>query len=275
MPRKKTTVLDEIEVPGNQSELQKAILTKLDGLPPILYGIAAETPYQRAAWVANKQYFKRVGAIIDNYFNGDAPPDFSKMPKAQKEDLWNTAWRYLAFSGMVYANWETVKAALKGKITPPMPIAAGNGCFGQPITTEFELLQTPLEVTLEAMQYRAIAQMVDTFAIEVSYVPGQERKRIEKARKARRADATKAVKNQFQEDVTDWLLEHPWAYLESFCAQAVVDAKPKGVAKKALNGFLEACRSAEDLTMKVNHRRNVAGKPRYTFREGMLISKCT
>ena len=196
------------------------------------------------------------------------------MPKAQKEDVWNMAWRYLAFYGMVWANWDAVRDKLSQGLSPPIPLAWGNNFLGRPVTTKFELLQTPLEVTLEAMQYRAIAQMVDAFAIEVDYVPNQVRTQIEKARRARRADATEIVKARHQEDATNWVLEHPWAYLESLCAQAVVDAKPKGAARKALKGFLEAQHSAENLAMRVNHRRNIARKPRYTFREGVLVNRC-
>ena len=85
MPRKKTNVLDRIELPGNKSELQKAIVTRLNGLPPIVYGVAAETPHQKAAWVANKQYFKRVGAIIDSYFNGKHRQISAKCRKLKKK----------------------------------------------------------------------------------------------------------------------------------------------------------------------------------------------
>ena len=278
MPRKKrkTTVLDKVEVPDNKSELQKAIVAKLDGLPPTIYAITAETLHQKAAWVTNKQYFKRVGAIIDSYFNGVAPPDLTYMPKAQKEDVWNTAWRYLTFYSMVWASWDAVRDKLSQGLTPPMPLAWGNGVLGRPVTTQFELLETPIAVTLEVLQYRAISQMVDAFAVEVDYVPDRERTWIENARKARRADASKDVKNQFQEDVTARILERPWSYLECLCTQAVVDSKPEKntTAEKTLKNFLEAHYAGEALTLKVNHRRNVAGKPRYTFREGVLISKC-
>lgn len=128
MPRRQKTVLDSVELPGNRSGLQSAITKKLKELPPATYLLVSETPDQKRWWVAAKQYFSDVGAVLDRCFNGDAPPDLSHRDKYHRGGVWNSAWRYLAFYSMICINWKAVKSALRKKGAPPMPSASGNGC---------------------------------------------------------------------------------------------------------------------------------------------------
>lgn len=268
MPRRKVTVLDRVELPTASGQIQSAIVTCLNELPPETYLLTAETPDQKQLWRGAKRECRLVGTIIDSYFSGDSPPTLSQLEKYQKENIWNTAWRYLSFYSMVWANWETVEKALCGKATPPMPRIVGNGVSFSPTGKAFRSLDTPLAVLLEVIRYRAIAIMANAFVPARDYIPNQIRRKVENGRKIRRADADEPLKEKVRADISDWIKERPYDWLEQQCALVVAKSNPRGVQKKALQSYLECCQERQALALKTNHRRN---KPsRKVWRRGKL-----
>ena len=250
MPRRKKTVLDSVELPDNRSILGSAIVTSLNGLPPATYLFVTETPDQRRLWNGAKKEFQLIGSIIDSFFNGDAPPTLSHLEKYQREDIWNTAWRYLSFYGMVWANWEAVKQSLYQKADLPMPPATGNGAVFSPTGEAFSSLATPLAVVIEVIKYRAIAIMADAFVPHRAYIPNNIRTRIEDGRKVRRADASESLKQKAKADLMAWNAERPYNWLEQRCALSVINSKPNGAQKKALDSYLECCQERQALALK-------------------------
>lgn len=270
MPRKQTTVLDKVEVSGNRSILQSAITAKLGELPPSIYLLVSETPDQKELWVGAKRYFEDIGAVLDGYFNGDAPPSLSHRNKTDSEGIWNSAWRYLAFYNMLYINWKAVKSVLHNKGAPPMPPTSSNGCTLTIPTMAFHDLATPLDVLLEVMQYKAIGIMAMAFSPHYEYVPGTISKRIKQGRSAMHTDATNDLRTQVRTEVKKWVKERPYEWLEYICALAAVNSKPKGVAKQAVSHYWKCCGEEQAWDLKMT--RNRAKPERYTWKKGRLTA---
>lgn len=270
MGRKKTTVLDRVVIPYVEGGVQSAIVEGLNELPPATYLLITETPDQRQLWNGAKKEFQMIGAIIDSHFSGEAPPTLSHLKKYQKEDIWNTAWRYLSFYSMVWANWDVVQKGLHDKGAPPMPPAAGNGCVFSPTGKAFSSLKTPLSVVVEVIRYRAIATMADGFVPYKAYIPNQIRNSIENARSAMRVDANQQLVTKVKANLLSHAKERPYDWLEQRCALSVIQSRPSGVQKKALKNYLDCCQERQVLTLKVNHRRNK--EKRTVWKKGEVVS---
>lgn len=270
MPRKKVTVLDRVDIPCIEGGVQSAIVKSLNELPPATYLLVTETPDQRQLWNGAKKEFQMIGAIIDSHFSGEAPPTLSHLEKYQKEDIWNTAWRYLSFYSMVWANWEVVRQDLHNKGAPPMPPAAGNGCVFSPTGKAFSSLETPLLVVVEVIRYRAIATMADAFVPYKAYIPNQIRDSIKNTEAAKRPDADQQFITKVKADVLDRIKARPYDWLEQRCALSVIKSRPNGVQKKALKNYLDCCQERKTLALKVNHRRNKA--KRTVWKKGEVLN---
>ena len=157
----------------------------------------AHTPYLRAMWCYSKQFFKRVGDVIDAHSNGGVLPTFGDLPKDEREDIHNRAWLFISFYNMAFFNWESIAPHLEGwgAVEIPKAVSAMPGQATQieatlP-TTDLADLDTPLDLLLEVMKCRAFAMMHNAFSMErTEGVPYRVRAHIADMEKARRADAS-------------------------------------------------------------------------------------
>lgn len=257
MPRRKTSVLDKVDVTA-ESRVKAEISKALSTFPPALYALLAETPAQKQKFNGERAFYGRVGAIIDSYFNGSAPPNYDSMPKYEREETWNEAWQYLAFYGLVFANWDVVQKAIQAEGPPLLPQQKTSSCRFELAGAPFEHLTTPLSVALEAMRYRALSRMSGAFSVEpVSMSAYQVRNSGRRVNKARRSNAPQSLKAAVQAGENKLYEELiPWAKLERLCVLAVVDSKPKGAKKAKLDEYTRSSREKEKHLAKKYHKRN-------------------
>lgn len=252
MPRRKTSVLDGVEIPGNRGEVHSAAIEALDNLPPGLYAMMTTTPHQRLVWNQNRQFFKQVGAVIDSYFSGDAPPDYGAMPKYRQEEIWNEAWVYLSFYSMAWSSWTAIKGALSVGLAPRIPVS--NRSF-LPVA-QFSDLSTPLDLSLEVMRYRAIHRMSVAFSLEpISVTPYQVRKRLSRVNSARKANAPKSLVATVEIEESEIYKTMPWIDLQLLCYKAVEDSSPTGIQRDHMQSYLKATRAEEQHLAKRMHKR--------------------
>ena len=255
MPRKTTTPLDAMSL-DTPSNVSGEIVASLDNLPPGMFALLAKTPDQKRKYNQDRAFFRRVGAIIDSYFNGTAPPSFDAMPKYEREELWDEAWQYLAFYGLVWSNWESIEPALAEAAKPELPEIEVGGVTIQLAGADFDTLTEPSDVLIEAMRYRALSRMSGAFGQSEGMSANAMRTSLKDVRNARRSDASKLLKNRVNAEQTALFKKIPWAKLENTCVEAAIKAQKRGIKNAKIAEYLKACRAKEAHLAKKLHPRN-------------------
>lgn len=289
MPRKKKkTLLDgfKLELEEEEiSELRAAIAEQLRNSPPNFFELAATTPDQKAEVIKWKWFYARVEAIIESYWEGTKPPDFSAKGKWQNEYTWIEAYLFLSFYKMVSVNWEVVAPFYKkfGDTLANFPhrefyvldpsklseqdLEAMNQeqpLSGRAIKSSVKVvhkrlddIDRPIDAAMEFIQYRAVEHVNRAFVPDFKQTAYEVRKRATLKKKLSNAKTKEKTKLQIQTDLlSETITKFPYRAFEVVTLSFIRDGARTAVAKRAINDYLDAKSRLDGFIGKTVNKRH-------------------
>lgn len=273
MPRRQPNPFDNLITPTDEAANKSLSLT-LSTIDVGLHQRYAQTPEQMMIVRDAKNFFKRVGAVLDNFFACQSPPDFSAMDKMQRQEIMDEAYFYLSLYSLIYFHWDAVKKELaKHKESPISQAFAIGGDQGEMLIacgTRFNELESPAAVTSEIMKSHLIGMLAPAYSEEnIGKSSYEVRSAIARLEKARKASAPKTLRTVVEIEQRENLNMNPWAILETMCLVAAQNSKPNGTNRAVLKNALEAVRIREMHIKRRNHSNAKSG--RNVWRDGHLV----
>ncbi|MGB3788902.1 MAG: hypothetical protein WA949_12895 [Phormidesmis sp.] len=255
MPRRKKTVFDNVPSGAIFPEpLRRSVLQVVGGQPPASLSLLATTPEQAMKLRSERYFFRCIGAALDAFFSGDRPPDFSEMPKHQKEEIGLYVSRFVSFFVMVSSNWESVEKALSSTQRKEITIG-GNGIKLKIPAGASQHVRTPGEALMSAISYSSIGRLEVAFGIAEQPTGYEVRKAISDSRKARRNKAKSHQKEAAISRMVNLVENHPSHAFEAVCYVASLGG---GTApgSRDTRRYSDALADIEVFINKIHHPRS-------------------
>ncbi len=253
MPRKKRLIYEAVGSDLFSKPLQQAITDHLENNPPNFYSLVNLSPVQKMKLRSEKYFFRCVGAVMDAYFTGAAPPLFESMPNRQKEEIDLYVWRFLSFYGMIASNWQHVEAALK-KTRRNEIILESDGSSLKIPNEAFNNITSPADALLSAIFYVSIGRLETCFTEAEKPTGYRITKTIKDDRKARRINSKPHQQSASIERIAALVDDHPSHALETICYIAAKRGKTPR-QKDAVRGYRKSLEAREVFLLKAAHTR--------------------
>lgn len=275
MPRKTTSPLDSLIAPTDVQS-NTSVADALGNMDIALHQQFSQTPDQLCLARDAKNFFKRVGTVVDAFFGRKALPDYSGMDKAQREEIMDEAYFFISLYSMIFFNWDAVKKELSNYSDSPISQAfsIGGNSSEKLIAcgTRLNELATPAAVATEVMKAHLTGMIAPAYTDEsIGQSSYEVRQAIARLEKARKSNAPKTLREVVALEQREHMALNPWGILETICITAVQKSKPVGAGKLALKNCLEATRWREATAKRRNHTSSKAG--RNVWKGGVLIEK--
>lgn len=288
MPRKKKNPLDGFELELTEEEgreLRAAITDKLRNSPPAFFELAATMPDQKFEVRKWREFYLRVEAIIDSYWEGAKPPDFSAEGKWQNEYTWIEAFLFLSFYKMVAANWEVIVPFYKRfggtlasfphrevYVLDPSKLSGQDleamrqeqPLSGQAVKSSVKVVHKrldeidgPIDAATEFIQYRVVEHINRAFIPHFKQTPYEVRKRLMLKKKLSNANTKEKTRLQMQTDILcGTITSHPYRAFEVVTLSLTKENAKTKLTKTSINDYLDAKSRLDSFMGKTTHKRH-------------------